>query len=254
MKILGWVMRNKLLTAIVAVVIVAFLIMSTTGTSINDIIDGMTGGGDSASPGTLTIAITDATTGATGTHTMAIEELSPTASIFGTPNTLTTYNQDVWGIIDANVYEIQFSVLATAFKPADAPDDTALRGEVWIEGWTPNPPAGYPASNRYTRYVAQYNTSDVEFPDWGVPTVYDIANFYNSVGVVNEAGLIQDEVLIKGAQIDGSYFDITFIIKDMDTNGLTYYGVTTAELTLTVDNDGNVNVSIDDVITDIRDA
>ena len=50
-----------------------------------------------------------------------------------------------------------------------------------------------------------------------------------------------------GKNIDGSVFHLTYILKDDATNGLMYFGVITAEITLTVDNDGNVEVIIDDV-------
>lgn len=242
MKIMGFIMANKLLTAIIVIAIVAMLYMYSTGTGIEDII-----GSDGYEPeGTLSIKITDVATGSSGIHTMDIDDLSPTASLFGTPHTLTAYDQTVWGIEPTSIYTIDFSVFATANMPEGADESAALKGTVYMEGTTPNPiePPYFPGvmPDTYVNSENQWNVTGAASTTWGVSTEYQVDTFSSLADM--DAWVFTG---IKGANIDGSVFDITYIVKDVATNGLTYYGVITAQLTIIVDNDGNVAVTIDDV-------
>ena len=93
MKIIGFIMKNKIMTAVIVIVLVVALYFSTTGGSFDTLFDSS----DDLPTGSVMIGITDVATGSTGTLTLPIKELSTTASLFGTPPVLTTYNQDVWG-------------------------------------------------------------------------------------------------------------------------------------------------------------
>ena len=239
-------MGNKLLVAVVVIALVAILYFSTSGVSFFD--------DDGALPeGTVKISITDTTTGFTGTHTMPIEELAPGASLFGTPNVLTSYQQDVWGIVDDNLYDLSFDISASAIKPNDAPEGMALTGTVYMEGTTPNPPL-----TDYNNYVYIQNPSIPTFPN--NITTTNSATWNTTIdytGITFNAASPDSFITgtsIKGSCIDGSTFDITFIIRDVGTNGLVYFGVVTAELTINVDNDGNVAVTIDEVNAGISDS
>ena len=52
---------------------------------------------------------------------------------------------------------------------------------------------------------------------------------------------------IIGSNIDGSTFNIETTVRDIATNGLTYYGTTTATVSFSVNWQGNVDVIVDDV-------
>ena len=239
MKILGFIMQNKILTAVIAIILVVALYFSFSGVSIDDII-----GGDGDVPtGAVTIGITDVATGSVGTHTIDIEELSPTASLFGTPPVLTTYTQDVWGIEPTSEYTIGFDAMATAIKPADAPDGVSLSGNIYMAGL-----AGTPTPNNLEVY-AGYGNINISSPStitpWNTTTQYSLSPAFNQL---TDGSNVQ---LIKGENIDGSVFHLTYIIRDDATNGLMYYGVINADILLNVDNDGNVEVIIDNVEADI---
>jgi len=257
------VAKHPIMTIIiVAMIVSSFLLFTDTGRSITD--DILRDDGDNDNPQAIMTMYIEpvGNPDAAFVGTFNLEELA----LFQKPTTLTTFNKDVFGIDNNREYNIYFiaDVSVLPETPFNGSDDVVLDTTFFIEGHLRTimdlERLDNDNFNRAYIYKAQaWSNTNVSVSNnmhFGEPTSFDFSSLGNRFDGVqaqhydpNDPSIVGNVALpIYGYLIDGSEFHISVYVRDVTTNGATYYGFTTADIILTVDLDGNLVVSVDNVI------
>lgn len=238
-------MKTLLIVGIIASIIIAFVLYVP-----------ITGG--DADDGAPTANITMQLEDVNGNLWEAVIDLEPmtTAEIFTSKSSTfrpaSVHPVELVGIGYWDTYLVGFSVSSTVI-PEDVNDTVgALKGACSISGTTPNPANGNGAdtfflfSNTPTNYLTSLNGNF----QIGDQVDYNFLNRFDSMALANPGGGFQYFAdPIYGGDLDNSTFIVDIEVRDVATNGLTHYGKTTATIILTVDPDGNLVVTVDDIQT-----
>lgn len=231
-------------TVIILLISGSFLFFTDTG---KDFVDGIGSGGDTTN--TLTTIITDTRTGDRWEGTIDLDETTTTQSIFGGKSTpLTALSTTIQGIEPGGTYTMEFIIKSTV-APEEDNVAVSMTGVCSIYGESPFV-ADSGDTFHYGFYSGSFN-SVLETTHSVAPneqTTYSNLLFNrDSHGVPGTTDELEVSGPIMGTHIDGSVFHIDIVVRDVATGGFDYYGTTEADLTLSVDFDGNMIVTIDDV-------
>lgn len=222
--------RGRILTVIMVIVIAVALFMATMETNLDDVF------GDSQSGTVLTIFIEKVSDGTQYTAEADLDDISLTQSLLGgyaVP--FTTYTSDVPPLEPLGIYTITFSVTTSITNVGDISLITSE--EVWITNTF-----GY-IDNAYLynaggSKIVKGSGSDL---DPSVPNTFTTAPF-------TQYRYAESDIMdIKGKHINNSTFDLRITVNALDSAGYPTSTTIDADILLNVLSPTDLNVVIDNV-------
>ena len=241
--------------AVVVIVVILFLFYTTAGQDL------MGGGIDSDAPqNILTITVTDTSTGTTITGDIDLDKPSSTQTfLWGGGFQLTSFTQELFGIVAVNPYTIDFEVVSTVNpKEGVTIADEDLTGICLITGQSPTNAVGQDEAGwiYYGNFAGTSWNAEAESTQTfkiGDSTTYTFPSTetYDSMYFqpTDHSSITGDTPnTIMGVNLHGSTFNIGLEVRDVATGGLTYFGTTTADITFNVNPEGNLEVIVENVV------